>query len=204
MLKIKEFEAKTETEALEKATSDCHCQQEDLFYETTFEEGKLFKGSKYKLKVVTRDDLNEYLLDFCKELGNKMGFPITAELQYLETTVTVRLNSEQNAILIGKEGRTLNAIQIVLRQSLHNLINTSLKIVVDVGNYKEKKLKKLEHEIKSLAKEVSATGMEIALDPMNSYERRFVHSIVADIEGVTTESIGEGKERHIIIKKVEE
>ena len=204
MLKIKEYEAKTEEDAILKAITDQNCQREDLFVEVTYEEGKLFKGAKYKVRTIHKEVVNEFILHFCKQLGEMMGLELVTELHYQGDTVTVSLNSDQNAILIGKDGRTLNSIQIVLRQAIRKEINSSLKIMLDVADYKEKKMKNLEREVKKIAHEVVQSGVECSLDPMNSYERRFVHSIVADIAGVKTESVGEGKERHIVIKKVED
>ena len=75
---------------------------------------------------------------------------------------------------------------------------------IDVANYKKNKLKKLEKEDKYIAKEVKKSKIDVSLDPMNSYERRMIHNLISNYEGLTTESIGEGKERHVVIKYIGE
>ena len=64
-------------------------------------------------------------------------------------------------------------------------------------------MKKLEYEIKKIAKEVQSTKIDASLDPMNSYERRNIHTMIDKFDNLVTESIGEGKDRHIVIKYVE-
>ena len=102
--------------------------------------------------------------------------------------------------MIGKEGKTLNSIQIVLKQSLQELNRFNLKINLDVGDYKAKKIKNLEREVKNICKEVLKTKVEVKLDPMNSYERRKVHSIVGEFENLQSISYGEEPNRYTVIK----
>ena len=90
----------------------------------------------------------------------------------------------------------------MLKQSLNNYID-NLIINLDVSNYKEKRLKRIENLVKEIVKEVKESKIDVSLDPMNSYERRFIHNYVSEIDNLTTESIGEGIERHIVIKYVE-
>ena len=78
-----------------------------------------------------------------------------------------------------------------------------IKINIDVSNYKIKKLNNLEKEVRKIAKEIIKTKLDVSLDPMNSYERRYIHNIINEYENLKTESIGEGKERHVVIKYIE-
>ena len=80
----------------------------------------------------------------------------------------------------------------------------NLKISLDIGNYRAKKVRNLEREIKRVCKEVQNTKVEVKLDPMNSYERRIVHEVLADDKYVYTESIGEEPNRKVVIKLKEE
>ena len=111
----------------------------------------------------------------------------------------VYLESNNNAILIGKEGRVLRALQILLKQNLINETGISIKVSLDISGYREKKLKQLEIEIRKLANDVAHTKVDVKLDPMNSYERRFVHNIISEYSMLNTESIGEEPTRSIII-----
>ena len=79
-----------------------------------------------------------------------------------------------------------------------------IKVNLDISNYKVKKLKNLESDVREIAKDVLNTKLDASLDPMNSYERRYIHSIINEYKNLKTESVGEGQERHIVIKYVEE
>ena len=75
---------------------------------------------------------------------------------------------------------------------------------VDVANYKVNKEKRLEREIKKIAKEVITSKIEAKLDPMNSYDRRLVHTIIAEYEDLETESFGENPNRYVVIRHKEQ
>ena len=89
-------------------------------------------------------------------------------------------------------------------KSLEKEAHQNIKVNVDVANYKEKNLRRKTSEIKKIAYEVQKTKVDVELEPMNSYERREIHNMVDQIPNVTTESIGEGLNRHIVIKYVED
>ncbi len=203
MLNIKEFEAKTLDEALEKAMVELNCEKENLLYNYEFIEAKLFKSSKYKINVVEKSNIKEYLIDYLKEFSSTIGISIESEILYNNESFNITLVTSNNSLLIGKEGKNLQALQNIIRQSLKVKTGINIKVNIDISNYKQKKLNNLENEIKKIAKEVVKTKVDVSLDPMNSYERRCIHSLISEYENLTTESVGEGKERHIIIKYIE-
>ena len=199
-MELKKYEGKNKEEILKKILKELNCDQNDLFLKSEFIEGKLFKSSKYIVSVVTKKEIIEYISEYIQNLSRCMKINIESEILESEDIFKVTLISDQNAILIGKEGRTLNSIQLLLKQSIKNKIGLSLKINVDVANYKVKKLKNIEYQVKKIIKEVQSTKITAALDPMNSYERRFVHNLVSEYKNLTTESIGEGRDRRVTIK----
>lgn len=199
-MELKKYEGKNKEEILKKILKELNCNQNDLFLKSEFIEGKLFKSSKYIVSVVTKKEIIEYISEYIQNLSRYMKINIESEILESEDIFKVTLVSDQNAILIGKEGRTLNSIQLLLKQSIKNKIGLSLKINVDVANYKVKKLKNIEYEVKKIINEVQSTKITAALDPMNSYERRFVHNLVSEYKNLTTESIGEGRDRRVTIK----
>ena len=203
MLNIKEFEAKTLDEALEKAMVELNCEKENLLYNYEFIEAKLFKSSKYKINVVEKSNIKEYLIYYLKEFSSTIGISIESEILYNNESFNITLVTSNNSLLIGKEGKNLQALQNIIRQSLKVKTGINIKVNIDISNYKQKKLNNLENEIKKIAKEVVKTKVDVSLDPMNSYERRCIHSLISEYENLTTESVGEGKERHIIIKYIE-
>lgn len=204
MLNITEYEAKSKEEALEKCLNELHCNQEDLFLRSEFVEGKLFKASKYIVYALKKQDISDFIKKYISDFSNLIQLNIDCEILVQNETYQVTLVSDQNAILIGKEGRTLNALQLLIKQAIKKETQLNLKLNLDASNYKLKKLKGLERQIKIIAKEVLESKIDVSLDPMNSYERRLVHSIIGEYKNLSTESIGEGKERHVIIKYVEE
>ena len=203
MLEVIKEEAKTKEEALEIILSKTNLQENDFFLKSEYIEGKLFKPSKYIVTALKKDDVKKYIEDYIKNLSQLLNIDIDSEILYKDDAYNVTLVSDNNSILIGKEGKTLNAIQTLLKQSLKEAAQISLKISVDVGNYKLKKMKNIEREVKELAKEVEKSHLEVSLDPMNSYERRLVHNIINEYPNLETESFGDGKDRHVVIRYVE-
>jgi spoIIIJ-associated protein len=200
MLNISKFEGKTKEEAIDKALDYFNLDEEYLLIiDRTTEEDE---GSK--IEVVDKADIKHYIKDYVATLSENMNIDINVEIREYEGSYSVKLVSNNNAILIGKDGRTIAAIQTLLRKSLENELHYPIKVNVDVANYKEKNLRRKAYEIKKIAYEVQKTKVDVALEPMNSYERREIHNMVDQIPNVTTESIGEGKDRHIVIKYVEE
>ena len=113
------------------------------------------------------------------------------------------ITSEENPFLIGRGGKTLEAIQTLIRIVVNGSVDEEeglYHVTVDCGGYKEQRNKHLEILATKCAKEVVETKTEAHLDPMNSYERRVIHEKLADWRDVYTESEGEGKSRHIVIK----
>lgn len=203
MLEIIKEESKTKEEALEIILNKTGLSQDDFFLKSEFIEGKLFKSSKYIVSALKKDDVKKYISEYIKNLSNLLNIDITSEVLYNGESFNVTLVSDNNSILIGKEGKTLNAIQVILRQAIKQQAGISLKVSVDVGNYKLKKIKNIEREVKQIAKEVQQSKLDATLDPMNSYERRLVHNIINEYPNLETESFGEGKDRHVVIRYVE-
>ena len=200
MLNISKFEGKTKEEAIDKALDYFNLDEEYLLIiDRTTEEDEVSK-----IEVVDKADIKHYIKDYVATLSENMNIDINVEIREYEGSYSVKLVSNNNAILIGKDGRTIAAIQTLLRKSLENALHYPIKVNVDVANYKEKNLRRKAYEIKKIAYEVQKTKVDVALEPMNSYERREIHNMVDQIPNVTTESIGEGKDRHIVIKYVEE
>ena len=203
MLKINRFEGKTEEDAINKAMIELNCEQNNLIYNSEKVEGKLFKSGKTIINVIQKSDVKNYINEYFKELGNSMNIDIETEILYKNDSFNVTLLTSNNSLLIGKEGKNLTAIQNLLRQSLKVKTDMIVKINLDISNYKEKKLKILEREIKKIARDVQKTKVDVSLDPMNSYERRYIHNVLNDYENISTDSVGEGKDRHIVIRYIE-
>ena len=195
MLKVYNYEGKTYDEVLENALDDLNLDEEYLIIKQIEKDDGLVH-----LEVIDKADIKHFIKEYITNLGNLFNLEINMEVKETFDSYSVKLFSNNNSILIGKDGRTIAAIQTLLRKTLENQVNQTIKVNVDVANYKEKNLKRLESEIKKIAYEVQKTKIDVSLDPMNSYERRAIHNMVDKIKNVTTESIGEGLNRHIVIK----
>jgi spoIIIJ-associated protein len=199
MINIYKIEGKNEQELLEKYLEENQLNENDVYYSFTDAPTKLFKGKKIILNIIKKSDILVYIKEYINNLAKEMNIDIKHEVNYKEDMINILLISENNPILIGKEGRTLNSIQILLKQALSMQTGQQIKLNLDVSNYKAKKLKNLEYEIKRIAKEIEKTKIDVVLDTMNSYERRFVHNIISEFPLLESKSSGEGKDRKITI-----
>jgi spoIIIJ-associated protein len=177
---------------------------EEVHYKFNEIPGKLFKSKKYELVYISQKDVIKYIKEYIKVLEKSFNTVINSEVKYQNECYNVLLINDNQSLLIGKDGRTLNSIQLLLHQTISNLTGFNIRINVDVGNYKEKKLRRIEREIKKIAKEVLNSKIEAKLDPMNSYERRIVHTIISDYDKLQTESIGQEPMRYVVIKYKED
>ena len=103
-----------------------------------------------------------------------------------------------------KNGKNLSSLQTIIRQIINSNVKTDLQIILDVENYKEKRITHLERMAKQIAKEVKYSKQEVKLEPMNSYERRVIHNALSKNKYVYTESVGEEPNRCVVIKLKEE
>lgn len=195
-----EIEGKTIEEVTQKCSNELNLKKEDIIIINSEEKGGLFKGKKVIAQIIKKEDLKNYIKDFFKNLEKYMNIQINCEIKEEENNYNVMLVSDNNAILIGKEGKNLDAIQTIIRTIIKKLTNNIVKINLDASNYKAKKINNLEYEIKKIIDEVLKTKIDVKLDPMNSYERMIVHNYVSKYDNLTTESIGEEPNRYIVIK----
>jgi len=110
------------------------------------------------------------------------------------------VKTRENALLIGRDGKTLFAFQTLLRNHLQTFVSEGLLVSLDIGNYHKNRRRQLEILATKNAKEVVRTLIAIKLEPMNSYDRRIVHEKLSEWRDVETVSEGEGEDRAIIIK----
>ena len=110
----------------------------------------------------------------------------------LEGNIYVELASEDSGILIGKQGRTVDALQFLLNLLIDSRSRNGRRIMIDIANYREKRQRRLSRMAKSIADKVARTRRSVALEYMNPYERRIVHISLEDDDRVFTRSDGNG------------
>ena len=194
MIKVYKYEGIDEEDCLEKCIEELDTYACDLFI------NNIEDGEKYSIEVIKKEDIIEYIKNYLKDICSKMNLELNLEVREEENIFSVTMVSNNNPILIGKDGKNLNSIQQLLRQSLKNLTNIDIKVNLDASNYKAKRVKSFEYQIKNIVREVQKTKIDTKLDPMNSYQRRIVHSLLSDFSNVTTESVGEEPNRCVVIK----
>lgn len=199
------YQAKTIAEAISQATIDLQETEDNLIIkELQSIKGGLFKSKKVEIEVIEKREIEKYIKDYLVNLIRNLGFTVNIEIKKKETIPTYTIYSDNDALLIGKNGKNLKALSIIVNQHINKELGKTFKFIIDVNSYKEKHEKALETLAKRIAREVASTKIEAKLDPMNSYERRIVHNAISENKKVYTESEGEEPSRYVIIKPKEE
>lgn len=193
------YEGKTKEAAIELALQELKISDEDLVINNIEEKSGLLKKS-VKIEVLNVNEVISFIKDTISEITKNMGAEANLEVRRRENNISVTIFSDNNSILIGKNGKNVAALQLLIRQMVNSKLNSPLGIIIDVGNYKEKRAKNIEYLAKKLAREAYKTKTEVTMDSMNSYERRIVHEALAEDKYVYTESIGEEPNRKVVIK----
>lgn len=196
MINVYKYEGKDEEECLTNCIEELDVYSCDLFIQNHEEE------DKYWIEVIKKDDIKDFIKEYLTNMVKKMNLDLNLEIREDENIFNVTMVSNNNPILIGKEGKNLNSIQFILRQTLKNKTGLDIKVNLDASNYRAKKVRSFEYQIKNIVREVQKTKTDTKLDPMNSYQRRIVHALLADFSNVTTESIGEEPNRCVVIKYI--
>ena len=157
---------------------------EEPFVETPFEElSETGKAAK----------------DFLGGLTEKMGVPAALEMMEAEGQIKVRLSGEDMSILIGRRGETLDALQYLTSLTVNRGREDYIRVSLDTENYRAKREEALRKLALRMANRVRKSGRRVALEPMNPYERRILHSALQAEPDVTTHSEGEEPYRRVII-----
>lgn len=152
------------------------------------------------------DDVEEQadvVADFIEELLDRMGIDAIAEPTTHSGHLYVDIldgSEDDMALLIGRHGQTLDAIQEVARTAVGRRLDQRIRVLIDVGDYRKRHDDSLMDRAREVGERVAASGLEEALDPMNAYERKLVHDVVAEIEGVESVSEGVDPDRFVVVR----
>lgn len=122
------------------------------------------------------------------------------EVTEKEEAVFVTIDTQDAGKLIGHQGETLSSLQLLVNQILSKQSDEYKRVIIDVSDWRKGKEADLEVRARRWAEQVKTEDKTLELDPMPAWQRRIVHLVIEGIDGVATESIGEGLERHLIIK----
>lgn len=159
---------------------------------------KMEKDAKNKAYSTERNQLLEdFLTEYIEGLCKCIGTTYEVEYVYTENGLLVNLLGSDMGKLIGYRGEGMSSLQHILN-SLVSKHEFDTHIILDIEGYKARREQALINLAKKTANKALISHKNIAIEPMNSYERRIIHSAVADMDGITTQSSGEGKNRHVV------
>lgn len=199
-LEIVKNESKNKDESISKCLEDLNVNMSEVYYYTDEESSGLFGKKKYTTYMTTKYEVKEFVKEFLVNLAKKMGTTFNIEVNEKDDIILALIVADKNAVLIGKDGSTLKSIQLLLRQALRKFGKFNIKVNLDVAGYKAKRERNISYEAKKIAREVMKSHVDAKLDPMNSYERRIVHTAIANFKNIETESEGEEPNRYVVIK----
>ena len=233
---FKEFEAKTEEEARNKAIEELGLQGGDFDVEILENVKKgLFKKPLCRIRVYYGEDEEEKeeesfedkieneeraekgsclqpisdverkTLEFLNTLIEKMGYEVAVEVMFREEKkIGIKLTSESSSILIGRKGKNLDAMQLLVNVYAGHLGREDVRIILDTENYRIRREESLVRLAYITADKVRQRKSSVLLEPMNPFERRLIHTTLNDIADVETKSEGDGlyKQVRVIYKGV--
>jgi spoIIIJ-associated protein len=199
---MKTFNAKTVEEAVELASKEFGLPIEQLNYQITLEEKKLF-SKKAEIVVYELSDVISFAEKYITTIMTDLKLDVTVKTELEDSVLKMTLNTSHNSVLIGKNGQTLQAINMMVRQAVGHKFKKHYRLLVDINQYKNDKYEKLIKMAIRLAKDVSRSKVKAVLEPMSSDERRVIHNALSKFNHVKTESIGQGHKRQIIITYVD-
>lgn len=192
------FSGKTYEEALEKAKISLQELEENLIVKEITKKSGMFK--KVEIEVIEKREVIKFIKNYIHSFLSDMGYRINMEQKVVDNIPTYTIFSDNDSLIIGKNGKNLQALSHYIQQVVIKEIGKPYKFIIDVSEYRKNKDRNLERLAKNIAKEVSSTKVEATLDSMNSYERRIIHNALKDHKYVYTESIGEEPNRKVVIK----
>ena len=157
--------------------------------------------------VKTLDEENEEIIGAAREFLGKiletLELDNIVEMELEDNTLNVNINGDENrlGILIGKRGVTLDSIQYILNLLVNKKSSRYIRVNLDSSGYREKRKETLINLANKMANKVTKTGRSVKLEPMNSYERKIIHTALQDYEGVLTHSEGKDPFRKVVIQK---
>ena len=189
---------------------DPHVVKVELTLKENAQEGKIVEKKKNddekvnQKKKADQDDLESAkasIETFLNEFLTKISPEITYKIEIKEDVINVVVDGNESTKLIGYRGEALNSLQIILSTIANKNKDAGIKVILDIGNYKDTRKATLEELDGKLERTVMKSGKSVTLEPMTAYERKIIHTKLQNSEFVRTYSIGEDDRRRIVIAK---
>lgn len=199
---MKEYSAKTVEEAVAQAAAELGVEERHLVFEVKEEKKSLFRKAA-TIIVYEEGDAAAYAESYLHDAIAALGIEIQTSSVIEDSIIKVTIDSERNPVLIGRGGKTLQALNELTKLAVGNKFKRRYRILLDVGGYKEEKYEKVVSIAKREASRVLRSKIGVQLDPMTPDERRMVHNALSGMEHIKTESVGEGSERAVTINYID-
>ena len=188
-----------ETKKAEKPAKQEKPKAEPVAEETETEEAKT-ETALEEIPVENATAKVKYSMEFIKSvIGQFYTGEYTFKVYKTQTGYIIKIVGDDAGCLIGRKGETMEALSYLTSLAANRFEDSDEKISVDVADYRQKREKDLQQMAKKMAAKVVKTGRFYSFEPMNPYERRIIHATVGTIEGVRSESKGEGSQRRVVI-----
>ena len=197
-----EAEGDTVEEAIGQALNELEVTREqvtiDIISEPT--KGILNFGAKpAKVRVTIKQDVSSAPDTILRELLNRMGIDAEVESDFVDGSTHLNIYTDNPAILIGKHGQTLDAIERLLNCIVNKASLVKRRVFVDTEGYRERREERLVEMAYQMAEQVKYTNREVVLAPMSARDRRIIHVTLKEDDVVSTYSQGEGDMRRVVI-----
>ncbi|MGB7595506.1 MAG: R3H domain-containing nucleic acid-binding protein [Erysipelotrichaceae bacterium] len=197
---MKSYSGKNLEDLLQSVAKEKGVKVDELTYFVTEEKtGFLGFGASVTADVYALSDVRDFLKGYLERFFKTLEQDVEVDVQQDNDTFKIMLNAENNAILIGKNGQTLTAINTVVRAAVNSSFKRRFNVMVDINNYKVDRYDKVMQIASRVARTVQRTKISATLDPMPNDERKVVHQFLSEMKNIRTESEGEGINRRLKI-----
>ena len=205
-MEFQEFEGKSTEEAIENACAHFQVSPEQLEIEiVSVGSPGIFGlgGRKAKIRAALREESEELLLTSAKEiletLLERMQEKASVGVLQEDDRISLRIETDDAGLLIGKQGQTLDALQYLVTKMLAKKSRRKVRIAIDVEAYRARHNEALAHLAQKYGEKVKKSGRPVILSPMNPYDRRIVHMALQGDKELKTMSRGEGLYKKVVI-----
>lgn len=204
-MKTVESVGKTIEEALEKALAELKATLDEVEYDVIEEPTKGFLGilggKAGKIRVTLKDNSNKVAKEFIDDILKCMNVDLASSVDTEDGTLNIKFDGDddQMGYIIGRRGETLDALQFLTNLVVNKNSSEHKKVLMDVGNYRQKREESLIRFSMKMARSVVRKKKPVKLEPMNPYERRIIHAALQNDPYVRTYSEGEEPNRRVVI-----
>lgn len=188
-------------ETVEKVVSDVVIETAETIQEEIIENHlEIIEEQKEVEKTIEEKNSEKYqlVIDYLINVSKEYGADITVDVKETTKTLTFQIETERAGLLIGKYGKIINGLQVLVQTLVYRDHEKAPMVVVNIGDYRQKREEKLKEIAERTAKKVIRTRQAVYLEPLPAFERKIVHAHISKYDQLVTQS--EGKEPHRYLK----